>query len=84
MSPQHVVERGIEQRLEMAADGLFEVPGVEQWGQLRRQRQLHRGAAGFDQPRRRHPLPRSAVAGCEMPPRRDMGRPASGFGDDFP
>ena len=30
MPPQQVVERGIEQGLEMSPDGLFEVAGVEQ------------------------------------------------------
>ena len=61
MPPQQVVERGIEQRLEMSPDGLLEIAGVEQRRQRIRQGQSHRRAARRRQARRRNPFPRRAM-----------------------
>ena len=83
MPPQQVLERGIEQRLEMPSDHLLEIARVEQRRQLVRQGQSHRRATRRHQAGRRNPFPGRTMTGCKMPPRGDVRGAAPGFGDDF-
>jgi hypothetical protein len=57
MTPQQIVERRIEQRLEMPPEGFLEIAGVEQGGQLIGQRQSYGRAPRRRQTRRRDPFP---------------------------
>jgi len=50
MASEHIVEGGIEQRLEMSADGRIEITRVEE----RRQRASYRGCVSVPRGRERH------------------------------
>ena len=78
---EQLLEGGIEQRLEVAADGFLEVARVEERRQRIGQAEPHRRAALAGEPRRRDPLPGRTIPRGQVPPGRDVRRAAPRLGD---
>jgi hypothetical protein len=81
MASQHIPERGIEQRFEVSPQGFLQIPGIEQRGQLVRQRESHGRAAGRHEAQWRRPLPRRPVPRRQVPSGGHRCRAAPGFGN---